>query len=307
MRRLLLLSAGLTSLGVALGFAFPAAAQVEVGTELTDPIDTQTIDDGNPADIVILSAGSVLIGAGQTAITLNSDNTVTNQGIISSTDADNSIGILVSGMVTGDVINSGTINLQEDITGADDDNDGDNDAYVSKAEVSLSMKRMSEQFEVGVLEVVERLDGSVSGMKNMISDLKEQAADSYMMCDAVALAADQSSSNIESSAVAITEMGQSIQDVASQVAMAEQITSDAVIRVDQANATINELDESAKEINSVVQLINDIAKQTNLLALNAMIEATRAGDSGKGFIVVANEVKALPMQTAEATNKIASQ
>ncbi|MBL4616184.1 MAG: autotransporter domain-containing protein [Robiginitomaculum sp.] len=127
MRRLLLLSAALPALGAAIGFALPAAAQVEIETELTDPIDTQTIDGGNPADIIILNAGSVLIGAGQTAVTLNSDNTVTNQGTISSTDADNTTGILVSGTVTGDIINSGAINLQEDFTGVDDDEDGDFD------------------------------------------------------------------------------------------------------------------------------------------------------------------------------------
>jgi len=123
MRKLLLLSASLPIFA----FANTAIAQVEINTETTDPIDTQTIDNGNPADIVVLAAGSVLVGEGLTAITLNSNNAVTNQGNIGSNNADNTTGILVSGAVTGEIVNSGTINLVEDFTGSDTDGDGDFD------------------------------------------------------------------------------------------------------------------------------------------------------------------------------------
>ena len=123
MRKFLLLSVSLPT------FAFASAtmAQVEINTETTDPVDTQTIDNGNPADIVILSAGTVLVGEGLAAVTLNSDNTVTNQGIIGSDDADNSTGVLVSGAVTGEILNSGSISLTENFSGEDTDGDGDLD------------------------------------------------------------------------------------------------------------------------------------------------------------------------------------
>jgi len=64
------------------------------------------------------------------------------------------------------------------------------------------------------------------------------------------------------------------------------------------------LSEAANRIGSVMELIQEIAEQTNLLALNATIEAARAGEAGKGFAVVASEVKDLANQTAKATGEI---
>jgi methyl-accepting chemotaxis protein len=70
---------------------------------------------------------------------------------------------------------------------------------------------------------------------------------------------------------------------------------------------IHGLSSAAEKIGNIIQLIQAIASQTNLLALNATIEAARAGDAGKGFAIVASEVKNLASQTAQATEQIASQ
>ena len=78
----------------------------------------------------------------------------------------------------------------------------------------------------------------------------------------------------------------------------------AVDEVLQTNSTIDELAVVANEISEVTDLINKIAGQTNLLALNATIEAARAGEAGRGFAIVAQEVKALAGQTANATRNI---
>ncbi|HHI82414.1 MAG TPA: autotransporter domain-containing protein, partial [Rhizobiales bacterium] len=110
----------------ALALAGMARAQVEVSDERTTPIATSTVDGGSAGDLIIRSAGSVLVDSGA-AITLDSDNTVTNEGTIGSNDADNTTGILISGGSTGAFTNSGSINLLEDFTPTDDDDDGDLD------------------------------------------------------------------------------------------------------------------------------------------------------------------------------------
>jgi len=85
------------------------------------------------------------------------------------------------------------------------------------------------------------------------------------------------------------------------------IAAEAVRQASKTDARIAELSAAASRIGDVVKLITAIAEQTNLLALNATIEAARAGEAGRGFAVVASEVKALATQTAKATDEIGTQ
>jgi methyl-accepting chemotaxis protein len=96
----------------------------------------------------------------------------------------------------------------------------------------------------------------------------------------------------------------SAQGIGAQVRDASQLADQAGAAAREASRNVDRLRESSAAIGNVVNLIAKIAKQTTLLALNSTIEAARAGTAGRGFAVVATEVKALAVQTQEATEEI---
>jgi len=106
---------------------------------------------------------------------------------------------------------------------------------------------------------------------------------------------------------AAEELIASIGEIGRQLSQAAELVTHSVTEARAANEQMTRLTDTVQEIGDVVNLIRNIADQTNLLALNATIEAARAGEAGRGFAVVASEVKSLAVQTATATEQIASQ
>lgn len=100
------------------------------------------------------------------------------------------------------------------------------------------------------------------------------------------------------------ELMTAINEVTEQISRGDQLAQEAVERAAVSSQSVEELKIAADQIGNFVSLINDLAEQTNLLALNATIEAARAGEAGKGFAVVASEVKALAAQTNKSTHEI---
>ncbi len=121
---------------------------------------------------------------------------------------------------------------------------------------------------------------------------------------AVAEAMNQAAQSIDNVAAATEEMTATIGEIASHSDRARNITGDAVNEATRASARVNELGDAARDIGKIIDAISDISAQTNLLALNATIEAARAGEAGRGFTVVAGEIKDLARQTDAAAEEI---
>ena len=120
----------------------------------------------------------------------------------------------------------------------------------------------------------------------------------------VAMAMEQATFNVNAVATATEEMTAAIAGVAANSGKSLTITSQAVIQAGKVTEQVISLGKAAREIGKVTETISAISAQTNLLALNATIEAARAGTAGRGFTVVATEIKELAQQTAAATEGI---
>jgi methyl-accepting chemotaxis protein len=175
------------------------------------------------------------------------------------------------------------------------------------AERKSTRHRLADGFESAVGHIVSTVSSAASQLEAAAVTLTSTADRTQKLASAVATASEEASANVGSAASATNEMSTSVTEITRQVHESSRIALDAVKQAQETDQRIQFLAQAAGRIGDVVKLITAIAEQTNLLALNATIEAARAGEAGRGFAIVAQEVKALAAQTAKATEEIGAQ
>jgi len=162
-------------------------------------------------------------------------------------------------------------------------------------------------FRGRVENVLQIVGQSAAAMKAAAQNLLTTSDHTLQRAEGAVRGSNAASANVGTAAAAAEELSASIKEISRQLAQANEVVRGAAADATATNDDIAALARVAQRIGDVVKLIQDIAEQTNLLALNATIEAARAGEAGRGFAVVASEVKSLAVQTAKATKEIANE